>query len=50
MFSKIFKYIDRLFNTVKPKKLLYMAIDGMFINFAFRNETTLKQGVLHAQK
>eukprot|EP00462_Mataza_sp_D1_P018545 CAMPEP_0175137042 /NCGR_PEP_ID=MMETSP0087-20121206/9601_1 /TAXON_ID=136419 /ORGANISM="Unknown Unknown, Strain D1" /LENGTH=1555 /DNA_ID=CAMNT_0016419845 /DNA_START=44 /DNA_END=4711 /DNA_ORIENTATION=- len=28
MFAKIFKYIDKLFNIVQPKKLLYMAIDG----------------------
>lgn len=29
MALKIFQYIERLFDTVKPKLLLYMAIDGV---------------------
>ncbi len=29
IFAKIFKYIDKLFHMVKPKKLLFMAIDGV---------------------
>lgn len=29
MFSAIFAYIDHLFNTIKPQKTFYMAIDGV---------------------
>lgn len=29
MFLNVFKYIDRLFNIVKPQKTLFMAIDGV---------------------
>ena len=29
MYLAIFNYIDRLFSIVRPKKLLYMAIDGV---------------------
>lgn len=29
MFNNIFSYIDRIMNLVRPKKLLYMAIDGV---------------------
>ena len=29
MYSGIFKYLEKLFNIVKPRKLLYMAIDGV---------------------
>lgn len=29
MFINIMKYIDRLVNAVRPKKLLYMAVDGV---------------------
>ena len=29
MFNLIFEYIDKILDIVKPKKVLYMAIDGV---------------------
>ena len=29
MFANIFRYIDRLFAIARPRRLLYMAIDGV---------------------
>lgn len=29
MMEAIFEYIDRIFNIVRPRRLLYMAIDGV---------------------
>jgi 5'-3' exonuclease len=29
MFLKIFAFLDKLVSTVRPQKLLYMAIDGV---------------------
>jgi 5'-3' exonuclease len=30
MVINIFNYLDRIVNTIKPRKLLYMAVDGIF--------------------
>ena len=29
MFNNIFEYTDKLINIIKPKKLIYMAVDGV---------------------
>eukprot|EP01130_Rhizamoeba_saxonica_P000462 TRINITY_DN1041_c0_g1_i1.p1 TRINITY_DN1041_c0_g1~~TRINITY_DN1041_c0_g1_i1.p1 ORF type:complete len:1371 (+),score=368.40 TRINITY_DN1041_c0_g1_i1:25-4137(+) len=29
IFVQVFQYLDRLFNIIKPRKLLYMAVDGV---------------------
>lgn len=33
MFKKIFGYVDRLYKIVQPKKVLYLAVDGVSIRF-----------------
>lgn len=30
MFVRVFKYLEKLFEIVRPRKLLFMAVDGMF--------------------
>lgn len=37
MVAKIFTYLDKLFQVVKPQKLLFMAIDGMYNVAALRS-------------
>jgi hypothetical protein len=34
MFKKIFGYVDRLYKIVQPKKVLYLAVDGVSTNLA----------------
>ena len=29
MYLAIFKYIDRVFNIIRPRRILYMAVDGV---------------------
>jgi 5'-3' exoribonuclease 1 len=32
IFLEIFNYIDHLFAKIKPKKLFFMAVDGIYLN------------------
>mgnify|MGYP003890207021 CR=1 FL=1 len=54
IFLRIFDYIDRLFQFIKPKKVFYMAIDGLSLSSvhicSYRNEGVAPRAKMNQQR